>query len=340
MPVIVSHCSALELLRAVPPQARLYPRVGEPLELKSISTSPRELAALDLGGFGIRREPVHVLVAGESREIKASGVRTHWFGLPTMPGGLLLELAPGIYVAGPELCFVQMARSASTVGAVVLGYELCGWYSHFAEMVSGYYERPPLTSVEMMGAAMSELSGLYGLGRAREALQWVRDGARSPMETVLSGELFLPARHKGLAFARPELNYEVPLDEAASAITGTKTCRIDVAWPGVRRGAEYDSKEFHLDPEKDLRRKEALEHMGWTINTIKLEHMIDHQELMRAVALFESAIPRQRGGPAPAEEVAELHERLLRATRCGMGMERALFGVPVPHGLVKVHIGA
>lgn len=339
MPVIISHCSALELLRAVPPQARLYPRVGEPLELKSISTSPRELAALDLGSFGIRRKPVHVLVAGESREIKASGVRTHWFGLPTMPGGLLLELAPGVYVAGPELCFVQMARSASTVGAVVLGYELCGWYSHFAEMVSGYYERPPLTSVEIMGAAMTELSGLYGLGRAREALRWVRDGARSPMETVLAGELFLPGRHKGLAFARPELNYEVPLDEAASAITGTKTCKIDVAWPGARRGAEYDSREFHLDPEKDLRRKEVLEHMGWTINTIKLDQMVDHRELMKAVALFEDAIPRQKGGPAPAEEVAELHARLLRATRCGMGMERAVFGVPVPRGLVKMHIG-
>ena len=340
MPVIISHCSALELLRAVPPQARLYPRVGEPLEMTGISTSPQELATLDLGRFGVRRKPVHVLVSGESRELKASGVRTHWFGLPVMPGGLLLELSPGVYVEGPELCFVQMARSTSIVGAVVLGYELCGQYSHFSEMVSGYYERPPLTSVEMIGAAMSELSGLYGLGRAREALRWVRDGARSPMETVLAGELFLPGRHKGLAFVRPELNYEVSLDEAASAITGTKTCRIDVAWPGQRRGTEYDSREFHLDPEKDLRRKEALEHMGWTINTIKLDHMANHDELMKAVALFEDAIPRQKGGPASAEEVAQLHERLLRATRCGMGMERAVFGVPVPHGLVKMHLGS
>ena len=340
MPVIISHCSALELLRAVPPQVRLYPRVGEPLEMTGISTSPQELATLDLGRFGVRRKPVHVLVSGESRELKASGVRTHWFGLPVMPGGLLLELSPGVYVVGPELCFVQMARSTSIVGAVVLGYELCGQYSHFSEMVSGYYERPPLTSVEMIGAAMSELSGLYGLGRAREALRWVRDGARSPMETVLAGELFLPGRHKGLAFVRPELNYEVSLDEAASAITGTKTCRIDVAWPGQRRGTEYDSREFHLDPEKDLRRKEALEHMGWTINTIKLDHMANHDELMKAVALFEDAIPRQKGGPASAEEVAQLHERLLRATRCGMGMERAVFGVPVPHGLVKMHLGS
>ena len=101
---------------------------------------------------------------------------------------------------------------------------------------------------------------------------------------------------------------------------------------------EYDSLEFHLDPEKDLRRKEALEHMGWTINTIKLDQMADHAALMRAVALFESTVPRQPGGPAPVEEVAELQARLLRATRCGMGLERALFGVTVPHGAVRVHV--
>ena len=118
---------------------------------------------------------------------------------------------------------------------------------------------------------------------------------------------------------RPELNYEVPLDEAAAVITGTRSCSIDVAWPGVRRGVEYDSLAFHLDPEKDLRRKEALEHMGWTINTIKLDQ-------------------RQPGGPASEGEVAELHQRLLRATRCGMGLERALFGVPVSHDAVRVHV--
>ena len=40
-----------------------------------------------------------------------------------------------------------------------------------------------------------------------------------------------------------------------------EACRaLRGGWEGVRRGAEYDSLEFHLDPEKDLRRKEALEH--------------------------------------------------------------------------------
>ena len=45
--------------------------------------------------------------------------------------------------------------------------------------------------------AVDALSGLYGLSRAREALRWVCDGARSPMETVLTGELFLPGRLRG-----------------------------------------------------------------------------------------------------------------------------------------------
>lgn len=338
MPVIISHNSALELLRAVPPQVRAYPFVRETLDMGLISTDSRELRRLDLSEFGVRRAPVHVLAAKGVRAIQSKAVETHNFGLPVMPEGLLLELAPGVYAAGPELCFVQMARCSSLVGAVVLGCELCGCYSHFPEMISGYYERPPLTSVEKIGEAVDALSGLYGLSRAREALRWVCDGARSPMETVLTGELFLPGRYRGLAFVRPELNYVVPLDDAAAAVTGTRSCSIDIAWPGVRRGAEYDSLEFHLDPEKDLRRKEALEHMGWTINTIKLDQMADHRELMKAVALFEDEIPRQPGGPASVGEVAELHQRLLKATRCGIGLERALFGVAVPHGAVRLHV--
>ena len=338
MSVIISHGSSLELLRAVPPQVRLYPRVTEPLEMSVVTTDPRDLRALDLREFGIRRSPVHVLVSRHSRTLQCADARTHWFGLHAMPGGLMLELSPGVYAAGPELCFIQMARQFSLVGSVVLGCELCGSYSHFSEMISGYYERPPLTSVEKIAAAVEALPGLYGITHAREALRWVCDGARSPMETVLAAELLLPGSLGGLAFARPELNYEVALDDVAAAVTGTRCCSIDVAWPDVRRGVEYDSLEFHLDPKRDLRRKEALEHMGWTINTVKLDQMADHAELIKAVALFGDAVPRQPGGPAPADEAAELHGRLLKATRCGLGAERALFGVPVAHGALRLHV--
>ena len=338
MSFFLSHSSALELLRATPPQVRLFPRVMEPLDTAAASTDLQSLRTEDFAAFGVRNRPVEVLVHGASRSSAAHGVRTRRFGLDTIPAGLALEVALGTYAAGPELCFVQMARDLDFVDAVVLGCELCGRYSHFAPMVSGFYERPPLTSVEKIAHAIEQLDGLFGLGRAREALEWVRDGSRSPMETVTSCVLFLPARHRGLGFARPELNVRVPLDDIASAITGTQACYVDTAWPGARRGVEYDSREFHKDLARDLRRKEALQHMGWVLYSIDLDRMTRVGELLKAVALFADEVPRQPDGSAPPDEVAALHKDLLRATRFGLGLGAALFGSTVPYGRVPVHV--
>ena len=338
MAIFLSHATSLELLRAVPPQVRLYPRVSERLQTSSVSCDLRVLRTTDLSEFGVTQRPVEVLTCTGAHASEARGVRARRFGLPEIPSGLVLELAPGVYSAGPELCFVQMARDLPLVDAVALGCELCGSYSHFSGRASGFYERPPLTSVEQIERAIEELNGLYGLGRAREAIRWVRDGSRSPMETVVSSVLFLPRRHRGFAFARPELNYCVELDEEASAITGTRRCYVDASWPGVRRGTEYDSREYHTDPARDLRRREALQHMGWDIYTIDLDRMTDFDELAKCVALFEDEGPRQPGGPAPLEKIRSLHRDLLEATRFGMGPAGVLFGIEVASRRVKVHL--
>ena len=341
MAILVSHNTALEMLRSVPPQLGALPRVDHPVVLEGVRARARDVHAANLRELGVRRSPTHVLLPADEREIRSVDVRSHRTRLDVVPERLLLGAAPGVYVAGPELCFIQMAGVTSRVGAVVLGYELCGEYAHFSELVSGYYEREPLTSVARISAAIDALEGrggLRGAGVARAALEWVCDGARSPMETVVSAEMYLPRELQGLGFVRPELNFDVALDEVAAAITGTRRCSVDVAWPARRRGLEYDSREFHLDPARDLRRREALEHMGWTINVIDLDQMADHRELMKTVALFEDDVERQPGGSAPPEEVAQLHARLLRATRCGLGLERALFGVPVGRDSVRLHL--
>ena len=338
MSVLLGYSTALEILRATPPQVRLYPHVRDPMDMRAFSTSYREVDVTALSSLGARSLPVNVLVARGARESDARDIRSRSFGLPAIPEGLMLELAPGIYSAGPELCFVQMARDLPLTDAVVLGCELCGRYSHFAGQASGFYERPPLTSVEQIERAIEQLSGLYGLSRAREALRWVRDGSRSPMETDVSCVLFLPGRHRGFGFGQPELNHCVELDEEASAITGTRRCYVDASWPGARRGVEYDSHEFHTDPARDLRRREALQHMGWDVYTIDLDRMTNFDELVRCASLFADDVPRQPGGPAPLEEVAELHRDLLRATRFGMGASGVLFAEPVAYGRVKIHL--
>lgn len=338
MSIFLTHSAALELLRAIPPQVRSYSRVMEPLDARAVSTDLASLRTEDLTELGIAGRPLEVLAHRSSRSCEARGVRVRRFGLREIPAGLAREVAPGVYAAGPELIFVQLARDLPLVDAIVLGYELCGRYSHFAPQVSGFYERPPLTSVEKIARAIEQLDGMYGLSRAREALAWVRDGSRSPMETVTSCVLFLPARHRGLGFARPELNARVRLDAAAAAITGTRCCYVDAAWPGVRRGVEYDSAEFHKDPARDARRKEALQHMGWVLYSIDLDRMTNVSELLKAVALLADEVPHQSEGSAPPEAVAELHRDLLRATRFGLGLGAALFGTAVPRGRVRIHV--
>ena len=346
MRFFVCGSSALEALRSIPPQADALKRLEEAIPVGELTAQSRTLRTLALDTHGIRMRPLHLLVGRDEPTGRSPGVRTHRTSLGAIPPGLALELDPTVVgssgaqvlIAGPELVFAQMGRLISPVAEVVLAYELCGRYSQFSQLVSGFYDRPALTSADAIGRALDALAGMRRLGRARSALQWVADGARSPMETVLACELSLPAELGGLGFHVPRLNCPVELDEAAARIAGCSVCYVDLAWPDARRGLEYNGAAFHQDPARDQRRREALAHMGWALNVVDLDHMRDHDRLMALVSLVGDELPRQPGGAAPPDEVAGLHRRLLKATRYGMGLEDAFFGVKPPKGSVQMHL--
>ena len=288
--------------------------------------------------MGIRTHPLDLLVSKEERPTRSSRIRTHSAGLLEYPGWLMRVINRDTFTCGPELVFIQFAMKWPIIDAVVLGYELCGAYSHFAGNISGFYDRPPLTSVAAISEAISHLEGLRGLKKAETALRWVRDGARSPMETVLSCCLSLPAQIGGLGFEPPELNYAVALDGAASRRAGRSTCYVDLAWPSAKKGLEYNGAEFHHDAARDRRRIEGLEHMGWSINTADLHEMREFRRLWDLAGLLKGKVPRATEASPLYKETRALHEQLLEATRFNLGMEAALFGVEVPRGLVKFHI--
>ena len=338
MPILLSHNSALERLRSVPPQVDTARTLDVPLPIRSLSTAPSELRGMDLTSLGIRQLPVHHLVPSTKHQPQGGKARQHRCRLDAIPAGLVREIEPNVYAAGPELCFIQMAQVTSLLGAVVLGHELCGSYSHFAQMVSGFYERPPLTSVERISQAIEQLDGMYGTNRARKALQWVRDGSESPMETVVSCMLNLPTDMGGFGLVAPELNYEVKLDEVGRQITGTRTVRVDSGYPAQRVGLEYDGKDYHRDAVKDRLRREALMHEGWTVFLIDVDEMGDWKKLKNKVDLL-GEVGRQHGsGEVEKAKSRTLLSRLLKATRCGVGLNAALFGTHVPKGVVKVHV--
>ena len=336
--IILSHNSSLAALRAFPPQADRLTRVEEPLRVADFSTSAQALAAFDAGPLGIG-QPLHVLAAASAARPRQEGVTSHKLSLEEIPAGFLWRLEPSVYVCGPELTFIQMATQLGLVGRSVLGHELCGTYAQFARMVSGFYERPPLTTLADIRRATDLMVGMRGAKIARDALRWIREDSRSPMETVVSNMLFLPSHEGGYGFAAPTLNHQVTLDDAASAITGTACCYVDMSWPKLRLGIEYDSSAWHADVEKDRRRREALAHMGWTIYSIQLDDVRNFVSLDRMVSLFAERVPHAHGWcPASAADQSQLLRRLFTSTRCGLGLERALFGTPVEHGSIAIHL--
>lgn len=338
MPVLISHDSALEYWRAVPPQVDTSTEVTWPLAAAEYSTTAVDVAAFDAAAYGISGRPLHVLGGKGVRRSSAAGVKAHVCSLDVLAPGTVRAIAPEVYVSGPEFTFAQMARGLGEVGAALVGFELCGDYSHFSAPISGFYDRPALTSTTKIEEALAQLKGFYGRSAAQEALKLVIDGARSPMETVLACMLSFPARLGGFSFEAPSLNFEVSLDEAASRLAGLSCCRIDVAWPDQLVGLEYNGAAFHQDAEKDRRRAEALRRMGWSIFTVDAARITSYRELARFVQLLEGTVPHRPDGRAPTSAAKVLLDRLLGMTRFGWGMNPVLFGVPVPTGAVKVHL--
>ena len=338
MSILLSHNSSLERLRAVPPQVDQATLLSEPLALDGIACQNDLFSESELRSFGLLQRPVHQLVPSRRHASPGDAARLHRCTCDVIPQGLVKKVENRVFCAGPELTFVQMAGETSFLGAVVLGHELCGSYAHFSQMVSGFYERPPLTSVERLRHAVSQLEGMRGVGAARKALRFVRNRSASSMETVVSCMLLLPTAMGGFGMVAPELNYKVTLDESEARVAGAKAPRIDTGYPAVLVGIEFDGLDYHRDVEHDARRREALSHKGWTIYVLNVDELTNYSKLKEKVSLLD-AVPRRPGEGFPTDSDGRaLLKRLLTATRCGLWINDALFGVKVPKGLVKLHV--
>ncbi|GEK80496.1 hypothetical protein ABA31_18470 [Agrococcus baldri] len=157
--------------------------------------------------------------------------------------GLRVESRPDV--------FIHLATMLTVEELVIVG----DW------LVSPKRQAP--LSVDELTDALRRYSGARGLHRARRALSLVRVGAESPRETLV--RLLVIG-----ALPEPTLQHEV------FDASGTFIARLDLSWPKLKLGVEYDG-EHHTEPEqrsRDLARIERLRALGWHIITVT-KHDLD-----------------------------------------------------------------
>ena len=204
-----------------------------------------------------------------------------------------IELGDGIFVVGIELCALQAATYLSFRELVEYYFELCGDYSLGASSSTSYSERFALTSTERLKQFFNSITRCDGLALARKAIQCVRDGCRSPMETAFVMMLTLPKSEGGLGIKGIETDYEVQVTAAAKNLTRRKKFFMDAYLKKSRTDVEYNG--FHHDAEEDRaideERKNALASMGYGIITVSRYSFLHASAFVRVM----EAIQRKEG---------------------------------------------
>lgn len=190
-----------------------------------------------------------------------------------LPAGSFLRVVPGVYVATPALCLVRAAGAgaASDAALLELGYELCATYASARTESGTFYNTPALATVSELHRYATRCVDVKGARKVERLVGYVADGSASPRETKLALLLALPHRMGGYGLGVPQMNYEVTADGNAQLISGRRSFRCDVCFPGARVDIEYQSREVHGNETSrisDSRRENALKAMGWTVINI------------------------------------------------------------------------
>lgn len=200
--------------------------------------------------------PLHVSVAPPLRAARRVGVRSHhlWDEAVTV-------VDAGHPVADPASTFCHLSSSRSVDDLIVLGDAL---------VLPDEEGRRHGLRVDLTLLA-ARVAGYRGRGgrRAREAIGWVREGAESPMETLLR----LLLVRAGLP--EPELNVELYDGD------GHFVARVDLLYREQRVVVEYDGDHHRTDTrqyERDIARSEAIQALGYRHIRIRAAGVFEHPE--------------------------------------------------------------
>lgn len=230
------------------------------------------LRELDLRGARVEateERPLHVLVSSAASRVRSRRLRCHVWSTE-LPEGALYQLTDQVLIASPGFCLQQMSARSSLARGAAVGMEICGLYARSPRAPGGFRARPPLEGAAQMAERLEGSHG-YGARRAREALAYVLDGSRSPMETVVVLLFTLPVECGGCGLPRPCLNMRVEIPPALQAALGKPYLVVDLCWPEWDTILEYESYLWHRARSRvdaDNARNEGLRDLGWMVRSL------------------------------------------------------------------------
>lgn len=218
-----------------------------------------------------------------------------------LPDRSFVQIASGVFVASPELCFIQLATCMVFSTYVQLGFELCGDYrlrwGNDGEMVNAN----PLTNVLTLEKYLNKVPRMHGTRNARRALLYLCDGSKSPMETDIAILLCFPLRMGGYGLTKPLLNHKIDVNENTRELLPQTNFALDLYWPKANIGLEYDSSEWHgtiSAATHDAIRRNGIEHSGIRVVTMTKFQTLNYIEFNRIALILSKQVGKRIRPPS------------------------------------------
>jgi len=213
-----------------------------------------------------------------------------------------------IYVACPELTFIQAARHLDFISLVQLGFDLCSQYYSDYKAEYGQSSRTIVTTPEQIIAYAKDSNNMHGSAKAIRAAKYVLDSSNSPMETKLAIILVLPIRLGGFGLSGIEMNGGIELSKRGQLLMGVIDIRGDLVWRRKKLAVEYNSKLAHNNDAayyNDSNRHTALKDSGWNYIGVTPRNLRTFDALEELAGI----IRKQLGLPAKKELLAAYEDK-------------------------------
>ena len=260
-------------------KSRRGPSAAIPVPYKySLSVTREDIAAIAFD-HGLTA-PIDLLITQESNRRYDDGFTCHFERTGRV--SCIVPIHEGFAVASPELCFLQLARSANLQELIFYGFRLCSSYRFNEFSPTGMETVEPLMTVSSARTLLTRLSHCHGSKAALTALGFIIENAASPKEIEAAMRLCLPYHLGGYKLPKLELNPEIPLSKAAQRALGRPSLKPDFFWREAKLLAEYQSDLTHLNPDQynyDLKRMNVFASMGYKQIYIGSNHLSDYSAM-------------------------------------------------------------